>query len=233
MRNLLDEKVIEKLHKTLERTRCQLIDELDQSLKQCQIKENILNKEIEKEVEDLKRESLDADIKSGDYDEERDGEYEFIMYDDDIEEEIYNPFSYLKGKRESKYKINLLGESFNFWIEDLKKMQTKIKTSKSIDKSIDNPSINLEENSFEIYKMNNLCDECKSECKVPHLQFSSILSLQEESHYNKCYYCVLNNKRQFVLNLLKPSSAEKLLMYATNYNVLRIMSGMGGLAYSN
>jgi hypothetical protein len=26
---------------------------------------------------------------------------------------------------------------------------------------------------------------------------------------------------------------SKVLIYATNYNVLRVMSGMGGLAYSN
>jgi hypothetical protein len=30
-----------------------------------------------------------------------------------------------------------------------------------------------------------------------------------------------------------PSSSDELLVYAVNYNVLRIMSGMGGLAYSN
>ena len=29
------------------------------------------------------------------------------------------------------------------------------------------------------------------------------------------------------------SSSCKVRVYATNYNVLRIMSGMGGLAYSN
>ena len=29
------------------------------------------------------------------------------------------------------------------------------------------------------------------------------------------------------------SAGSKIRVYATNYNVLRIMSGMGGLAYSN
>jgi len=29
------------------------------------------------------------------------------------------------------------------------------------------------------------------------------------------------------------SGAAKIKVFATNYNVLRIMSGMGGLAYSN
>ena len=32
---------------------------------------------------------------------------------------------------------------------------------------------------------------------------------------------------------LAPSNSDELLVYAVNYNVLRIMSGMGGLAYSN
>jgi hypothetical protein len=30
-----------------------------------------------------------------------------------------------------------------------------------------------------------------------------------------------------------PNDTDPLLVYAVNYNVLRIMSGMGGLAYSN
>jgi hypothetical protein len=31
----------------------------------------------------------------------------------------------------------------------------------------------------------------------------------------------------------KAALGSKIRVYATNYNVLRIMSGMGGLAYSN
>ena len=34
-------------------------------------------------------------------------------------------------------------------------------------------------------------------------------------------------------SLIKSDNAAKVRVYATNYNVLRIMSGMGGLAYSN
>lgn len=37
----------------------------------------------------------------------------------------------------------------------------------------------------------------------------------------------------FVSGVFSSSGTVKLLMYAVNYNVLRIMSGMGGLAYSN
>lgn len=36
-----------------------------------------------------------------------------------------------------------------------------------------------------------------------------------------------------LLNLTTGSTAVKLRLYAVNYNVLRVMSGMGGLAYSN
>ena len=36
-----------------------------------------------------------------------------------------------------------------------------------------------------------------------------------------------------VLNLTYNASADRIQVYATNYNVLRVMSGMGGLAYSN
>ena len=34
-------------------------------------------------------------------------------------------------------------------------------------------------------------------------------------------------------NIVEPAGSCKVRVYATNYNVLRIMSGMGGLAYSN
>ena len=36
-----------------------------------------------------------------------------------------------------------------------------------------------------------------------------------------------------VLNITTPATAVRARIYATNYNVLRVMSGMGGLAYSN
>ena len=36
-----------------------------------------------------------------------------------------------------------------------------------------------------------------------------------------------------VLNLTYNSAVDRIQVYATNYNVLRVMSGMGGLAYSN
>jgi Large eukaryotic DNA virus major capsid protein len=36
-----------------------------------------------------------------------------------------------------------------------------------------------------------------------------------------------------ILNLTTGTDPVKLRLYAVNYNVLRVMAGMGGLAYSN
>jgi hypothetical protein len=38
---------------------------------------------------------------------------------------------------------------------------------------------------------------------------------------------------QLTLNDAEHADGSEFQVYATNYNVLRIMSGMGGLAYSN
>ena len=42
-----------------------------------------------------------------------------------------------------------------------------------------------------------------------------------------------NATLQLTLTAAAVSGDAKVRVYATNYNVLRIMSGMGGLAYSN
>jgi len=59
-------------------------------------------------------------------------------------------------------------------------------------------------------------------------------ALQPESHQPSG---TLNMSRidSAVLNLttVTPAPAAKIKVFAVNYNVLRIMSGMGGLAYSN
>ena len=36
-----------------------------------------------------------------------------------------------------------------------------------------------------------------------------------------------------ILALTKATAGDEVRVYAVNYNVLRVMSGMGGLAYSN
>ena len=63
-------------------------------------------------------------------------------------------------------------------------------------------------------------------------------SLRPEEHQpsGSCNFSRIDNATlQLVLsnNTVQGTSTAKVRVYATNYNVLRIMSGMGGLAYSN
>ena len=64
---------------------------------------------------------------------------------------------------------------------------------------------------------------------VPHV-YSFALKPEEHQPSGTCNFSRIDNA---VLNLNHASSTGKLHVYAVNYNVLRIMSGMGGLAYSN
>ena len=64
----------------------------------------------------------------------------------------------------------------------------------------------------------------------PHV-YSFALKPEEHQPSGTCNFSRIDNA---VLNLnYTASSADTLKVYAVNYNVLRIMSGMGGLAYSN
>ena len=65
---------------------------------------------------------------------------------------------------------------------------------------------------------------------IPHV-YSFALKPEEHQPSGTCNFSRIDNA---VLNLnLKAPTTGKLNVYAVNYNVLRIMSGMGGLAYSN
>ena len=64
---------------------------------------------------------------------------------------------------------------------------------------------------------------------VPHV-YSFALKPEEHQPSGTCNFSRIDNA---VLNLNHADSTGKLHVYAVNYNVLRIMSGMGGLAYSN
>ena len=44
---------------------------------------------------------------------------------------------------------------------------------------------------------------------------------------------LLNDNARLVLQANAVAAGQNMTIYAVNYNVLRIMSGMGGLAYSN
>jgi hypothetical protein len=60
--------------------------------------------------------------------------------------------------------------------------------------------------------------------------YSFCLKPAEHQPSGTCNFSRIDNAR---LNIAGVSSANNLYLFALNYNVLRIMSGMGGLAYSN
>ena len=64
---------------------------------------------------------------------------------------------------------------------------------------------------------------------VPHV-YSFALKPEEHQPSGTCNFSRIDNA---VLNMAHEYTTGKLRVYAVNYNVLRIMSGMGGLAYSN
>ena len=60
--------------------------------------------------------------------------------------------------------------------------------------------------------------------------YSFCLKPAEHQPSGTCNFSRIDNAR---LNIAGVSSTNNLYLFALNYNVLRIMSGMGGLAYSN
>ena len=62
--------------------------------------------------------------------------------------------------------------------------------------------------------------------------YSFCLKPEEAQPSGSCNFSRIDNA-QLVLDGLVSAGDKKLQVYATNWNVLRIMSGMGGLAYSN
>jgi hypothetical protein len=66
--------------------------------------------------------------------------------------------------------------------------------------------------------------------------YSFALRPEEHQPSGSCNFSRIDNATlQLVLssNTISDSKTAKVRVYATNYNVLRVMSGMGGLAYSN
>jgi len=62
--------------------------------------------------------------------------------------------------------------------------------------------------------------------------YSFALKPEEHQPSGTCNFSRIDNA-QLDMTILKSDTSESLTVYAVNYNVLRIMSGMGGLAYSN
>ena len=69
----------------------------------------------------------------------------------------------------------------------------------------------------------------RADNSVPHV-YSFALKPEEHQPSGTCNFSRIDNA---VLNLEHDDATGHLRVYAVNYNVLRIMSGMGGLAYSN
>jgi hypothetical protein len=66
--------------------------------------------------------------------------------------------------------------------------------------------------------------------------YSFALKPEEHQPSGTCNFSRIDNATlhlTLTANTVKGSRAAKVRVYAVNYNVLRIMSGMGGLAYSN
>jgi hypothetical protein len=62
--------------------------------------------------------------------------------------------------------------------------------------------------------------------------YSFALKPEEHQPSGTCNFSRIDNAT-LVLKLRDGLPASKVKIFAVNYNVLRIMSGMGGLAYSN
>ena len=64
--------------------------------------------------------------------------------------------------------------------------------------------------------------------------YSFCLNLGEHQPSGSCNFSRIDNARLNYKNGVSGSGSEDSLhLFALNYNVLRIMSGMGGLTYSN
>ena len=63
--------------------------------------------------------------------------------------------------------------------------------------------------------------------------YSFALKPEEHQPSGTCNFSRIDNAQLIGDNMNATSGGTALHCYAVNYNVLRIMSGMGGLAYSN
>ena len=62
--------------------------------------------------------------------------------------------------------------------------------------------------------------------------YSFALKPEEHQPSGTCNFSRIDNA-QMIFSNVPSSNGHTVTVYAINYNVLRIMSGMGGLAYSN
>ncbi len=71
--------------------------------------------------------------------------------------------------------------------------------------------------------------DARADVSIPHV-YSFALKPEDHQPSGTCNFSRIDNA---VINIEHANIKGKLRVYAINYNVLRIMSGMGGLAYSN
>ena len=105
--------------------------------------------------------------------------------------------------------------------------QEKNKTVVDDDEESDEESVDeFDDYNFPRPKKCKLCN-CSLKNRI-------VIHDQNKNYYIKiyCHQCFLH--KSFVAKITPPQFNEHTLeVYATNYNVLRIMSGMGGLRYAN
>jgi hypothetical protein len=80
------------------------------------------------------------------------------------------------------------------------------------------------------------CQPLQAGHKIPkkHIfMYSFALKPEEHQPSGTCNFSRIDNAEMSFTNPAITNTAKTLTIYAVNYNVLRIMSGMGGLAYSN
>ena len=80
-----------------------------------------------------------------------------------------------------------------------------------------------------------LCQPRQAGHKIPtkHIyMYSFALNPEEHQPSGTCNFSRLDNA-ELSLKTVNDADNYRLNVYGVNYNVLRIMSGMGGLAYSN
>jgi len=80
-----------------------------------------------------------------------------------------------------------------------------------------------------------ICQPIQSGHKIPRnkiYNYSFALKPEEHQPSGTCNFSRIDNAKIIFTTAATPSGST-LTVYAVNYNVLRIMSGMGGLAYSN
>ena len=63
--------------------------------------------------------------------------------------------------------------------------------------------------------------------------YSFALKPEEHQPSGTCNFSRIDSAELVINDVVSGASSTNLYLYAINYNVLRIMSGMGGLAYSN